>query len=362
MKPPFRADQVGSLLRPPELREARELRRRGEIPAAALRAAEDRAIRDAIAKQEAIGLQAITDGEFRRDWWHVDFLTGFAGVESYSAPLVVGFKDSEEQPPMLRVTGRVRRQRPVFVDSFKFMQAASARTAKQTLPAPAILHMRPGRAGISRDAYPDLKEFWWDVTRAYREEIRDLAAAGCRYLQLDDTSFAYLCDRDFRASMVKRGDHPQQLARTYVEAINAVLAERPAGMAVTMHTCRGNFKSTWVASGGYEPVVETMFSAHVDGFFMEFDSERAGDFAPLRFLPRGKKVVLGLVTTKVGELEDKDTLKRRIEAAAKYVPLEDLCLSPQCGFSSTHHGNRLSYDEQWRKLERIVEVAREVWG
>ena len=362
MRPPFRADQVGSLLRPPELREARARRRRGEISPEALREIEDRAIRNAIAKQEAIGLQAVTDGEFRRDWWHVDFLTGFAGVEAYSAPLVVGFKDTEEQPPMLRVTGRVRRTRPVFVESFRFMQAATARMAKQTIPAPAMLHLRPGRAGISRDAYPELKEFWWDVSRAYREEIRDLAAAGCRYLQLDDTSFAYLCDPDFRASMVKRGDDPKQLARTYADAINAALVDRPSGLAVTMHTCRGNFKSTWVASGGYEPVVETMFAAHVDGFFMEFDSERAGDFAPLRFLPRGKKVALGLVTTKVGALEDKDTLKRRIEAAAKVVPLEDLCLSPQCGFSSTHHGNRLSYDEQWRKLERIVEVAREVWG
>ena len=362
MTPPFRADQVGSLLRPPELREARVRARGGEISAQALRETEDRAIREAIAQQEAIGLQAVTDGEFRRDWWHVDFLTGFAGVEAYAAPLVVGFKHSAEQPPMLRVTAPVRRHRPIFVESFRFLQAATARTAKQTIPAPAMLHMRPGRAGISRNAYPDLREFWWDVARAYREEIRDLAAAGCRYLQLDDTSFAYLCDPEFRASMVKRGDDPKQLARAYAEAINAALAERPAGMAVTLHTCRGNFKSTWVASGGYEPVVETMFCAHVDGFFMEFDSERAGDFAPLRYAPRGKKVVLGLVTTKVGALEDKDTLKRRIEAAAKYVPLEDLCLSPQCGFSSTHHGNLLSYAEQWRKLERIVEVAREVWG
>jgi 5-methyltetrahydropteroyltriglutamate--homocysteine methyltransferase len=360
--PPFRADQVGSLLRPPELREARARCRRGEIPVAALREAEDHAIREAIARQEAIGLQAVTDGEFRRDWWHVDFLTGFEGVESYAAPLVVGFKDSDEQPPMLRVAGKVRRVRPVFVEPFAFMRDAARRTAKQTIPAPAMLHLRPGRAGISRDAYPDLDAFWADVARAYREEIRDLAAAGCRYLQLDDTSFAYLCDANFRAAMQARGDDPQALVQRYVGAINAALAERPAGMAVTMHTCRGNFKSTWVAAGGYEPVVETMFGANVDGFFMEFDSERAGDFAPLRFLPRGRKVVLGLVTTKLGRLEDKDTLKRRIDAAAKVVPLEDLCLSPQCGFSSTHHGNLLSVEEQWRKLERVVEVAREVWG
>jgi 5-methyltetrahydropteroyltriglutamate--homocysteine methyltransferase len=361
MKAPFRADQVGSLLRPPQLREARAKATRGEMTPAALREAEDAAIRQAIARQESISLESITDGEFRRDWWHVDFLTGFEGVEAYSAPLVVGFQNTEEQPPMLRVTGKVRRSAPVFVDAFRFVKENTTGTAKQTMPAPAMLHMRPGRAGISSDAYPDLGEFWTDVAQAYRAEIADLAAAGCKYLQLDDTSFAYLCDENFRNSMRKRGDDPDALVRTYAEAINAALADRPAGMAVTMHTCRGNFKSTWVASGGYEPVVEAMFSAAVDGFFLEFDSDRAGDFAPLRFAPKGKKVVLGLVTTKVGELEDKDTLKRRIEAASKYVPLEDLCLSPQCGFSSTHHGNRVSADEQWRKLERIVEVAREVW-
>lgn len=361
MNAPFRADQVGSLLRPPQLREARAKARRGEMTPAALREAEDAAIRQAIARQESIGLQSITDGEFRRDWWHVDFLTGFEGVEAYSAPLVVGFQNTEEQPPMLRVTGKVRRSAPVFVDAFRFVQKNTTRTAKQTIPAPAMLHMRPGRAGISSDAYPDLDEFWRDVAQAYRAEIADLAAAGCKYLQLDDTSFAYLCDENFRNAMRKRGDDPDALVRAYAQAINAALADRPAGMAVTMHTCRGNFKSTWVASGGYEPVVEAMFSAAVDGFFLEFDSDRAGDFAPLRFAPKGKKVVLGLVTTKAGALEDKDTLKRRIEAASKYVPLEDLCLSPQCGFSSTHHGNLVSADEQWRKLERIVEVAREVW-
>jgi len=362
VKPPFRADQVGSLLRPPELREARARAKRGEITAQALREIEDAAIRQAIERQEAIGLESITDGEFRRDWWHVDFLTGLSGVESYAAPLVVGFHNTDEQPPMMRITGKVRRERPVFVEPFRFLKSSTKRTAKQTIPAPAMLHMRPGRAGVSRDAYPDLDEFWYDVAQAYRAEIRDLAAAGCTYLQLDDTSFAYLCDEKFCASMRERGDDPDRLVRTYADAINAVLADRPAGMTVTMHTCRGNFKSTWVAAGGYEPVVEALFSAAVDGFFMEFDSERAGDFAPLRFAPPGKKVVLGLVTTKVGELEDKDTLKRRIDAAARYVALENLCLSPQCGFSSTHHGNLLSYDEQWRKLERIVEVAREVWG
>jgi len=361
-KPPFRADQVGSLLRPPELKEARGRFKRGELSRDELKVVENQAIQTAIRRQESVGLQPVTDGEFRRDWWHVDFLTGFEGVESYAAPLVVGFKNTEEQPPMLRVTGKVKRVRPIFVDPFKFMKSATKNTAKQTIPAPAMLHMRPGRAGISRDAYPDLKEFWADVAQAYREEIRDLAAAGCTYLQLDDTSFAYLCDDKFRAALRERGDDPDELVRAYAGAINAAIRDRPADMTITMHTCRGNFKSTWVASGGYEPAVEALFSAGVDGYFMEFDSDRAGDFAPLRFAPKGKKVVLGLVTTKVGALEDKDTLKRRIEAASKYVPLENLCLSPQCGFSSTHHGNVLSYDEQWRKLERIVEVAREVWG
>jgi 5-methyltetrahydropteroyltriglutamate--homocysteine methyltransferase len=366
MKPPFRADQVGSLLRPAELAEARAKAKRGELDAAGLRAVEDRCIRAAIEKQASIGLQAVTDGEFRRDWWHVDFLAGFEGVEGYVAPLVVGFKDTEEQPPMIRVTGKVKRTKPIFVDSFKFMKSAvvdpSKHTAKQTIPAPAMLHLRPGRSGISKAAYPDLAEFWQDVGAAYRAEIKDLGAAGCTYLQLDDTSFAYLCDDKFAGALAQRGDDPKKLAYTYAEAINAAVADRPQGMAITMHTCRGNFKSTWVASGGYEPVVEALFSANVDGFFMEFDSERAGTFEPLRFVPKGKKVVLGLVTTKFGELEDKDTIKRRIAAAAKFVPLEDLCLSPQCGFSSTHHGNNLSQDDQWRKLERIVEVAREVWG
>ena len=362
MKPPFRADQVGSLLRPAELAEARAKFKRKEIDAAARREAEDRAIRAAVAKQESIGLQAVTDGEFRRDWWHVDFLAGFDGVEGYVAPLVVGFKDTEEQPPMIRVTGKVRRTKPVFVDSFKFMKSAVRNTAKQTIPAPAMLHLRPGRSGISKEAYPDLGQFWQDVGEAYRAEIKDLGAAGCTYLQLDDTSFAYLCDEKFAGALAQRGDDPKKLAWTYAEAINAAVKDRPAGMAITMHTCRGNFKSTWVASGGYEPVVEALFSADLDGFFMEFDSERAGTFEPLRYVPKGKKVVLGLVTTKFGQLEDKDTIKRRIDAAAKYVPLENLALSPQCGFSSTYHGNDLSQDDQWRKLQRIVEVAKEVWG
>lgn len=360
MKPPFRADQVGSLLRPPELAAARAKWKRGELSAEALREIEDRAIRAAVARQEAIGLQSVTDGEFRRDWWHLDFLAQLDGVTLVANP-GPKFGGTEEQPPIAAVTGRVGCSKPIMAADFAFLRSATRHTAKFTIPAPGMLHLRGGRSAISRDAYPELGAFWADAGAAYRGAIRHLADAGCTYLQLDDVSFAYLCDEKVRENCRRNGDDPAELPRIYADAINAALAGRPAGMTVTLHTCRGNFKSAWVASGGYEPVAEAMFSAGVDGFFMEFDSDRAGTFDPLRFLPRGKKAVLGLVTTKTGTLEDKDTIKRRIDAAAKVVPLEDLCLSPQCGFSSTHHGNALSIDEQWRKLERIVEVAREVW-
>jgi 5-methyltetrahydropteroyltriglutamate--homocysteine methyltransferase len=361
MKPPFRADQVGSLLRPRELAEARAKWRAGTLAADALRAIEDRAIAEAVKKQEAVGLQAITDGEFRRDWWHLDFLAQLEGVQikEMSGPR---FGGTEEQPPIPIITGKVAYRRPVMIEDFSFLKRQTNRTAKQTIPSPSMLHMRPGRAGISKAAYPDLEEFWADSAQAYRDALAAFAKAGCTYLQLDDTAFAYLCDPKMREACRKNGDDPEKLPARYAKTISEALKGRPAGMTVTMHTCRGNFKSAWVAEGGYESVAEAMFSADVDAFFMEFDSARAGGFEPLRFLPKGKKVVLGLVTTKVSELEDKDFLKRRIAEAAKVVPLEDLCLSPQCGFSSTHHGNNLAQDEQWRKLERVVEVAREVWG
>jgi 5-methyltetrahydropteroyltriglutamate--homocysteine methyltransferase len=250
-----------------------------------------------------------------------------------------------------------------MVNAFAFLKSVTAGTPKLTIPAPSMLHLRGGRPAISRAAYPDLDEFWADAARAYREEIRDLAAAGCTYLQLDDVSFAYLCDENIRQGYRARGDDPERAPRVYADTINAALRERPPGLAVTIHTCRGNFKSTWMASGGYEPVAQVVFGGlAVDGYFLEYDTERAGGFEPLRFVPKGKKVVLGLVTTKSPQLESKDSLKRRIEEAAKHVPLEDLCLSPQCGFSSTHHGNKLTEGDQWRKLERIVEVAREVWS
>jgi len=360
MKPPFHADQVGSLLRPALLAETRTRWRRGELSAAQLRAAEDAAIREAVAKQEAIGLQGITDGEFRRDWWHLDFLSRLEGVTLRENP-GPKFGGTEEQPPIPTVTGRIRCARPIMVDDFAFLKSVTRKTAKMTIPSPSMLHLRGGRASISREIYPDIEAFWSDVAAAYREAIAQLARAGCTYLQLDDVAFAYLCDPKIQANCRSNGDDPDALPRRYAEVINAVVKDRPAGMTITMHTCRGNFKSAWVAEGGYDPVAEAMFSTDLDGYFMEFDSARAGTFEPLRRLPRGKKVVLGLVTTKVGALESKDTLKRRIAEAAKIVPLDDLCLSPQCGFSSTHHGNALSQDDQWKKLERIVEIAKEIW-
>lgn len=360
MEPPFRADQVGSLLRPRELAQARLRWKKGALEEKSFREIENRAILDAVKKQEAIGLESITDGEFRRDWWHLDFLSQLDGValKEMSGPK---FGDSEEQPPIPIVTGKVKYSKPVMVEDFSFLKKHAGKTAKLTIPSPSMLHMRPGRAGISRQAYPDLDEFWADSATAYRAAIAAFAAAGCTYLQLDDTAFAYLCDPRIRDACRNNGDDPEKLPRRYADTISRALEGRPAGMTVTMHTCRGNFKSAWVAEGGYESVAEAMFSANVDAFFMEFDSARAGGFEPLRYLPKGKKVVLGLISSKTGVMEEKKELRRKIEEAAKYVPLENLCLSPQCGFSSTHHGNNLSQDEQWRKLERVVETAREVW-
>jgi 5-methyltetrahydropteroyltriglutamate--homocysteine methyltransferase len=364
---PYRADQVGSLLRPDWLAAARMQWKRGEIDAAALRATEDRAIREAVARQQAAGLQSITDGEFRRDWWHLDFLSQLDGVTLQdNAGPKFKFAGQAEQPPIATVTGRVACTRPIMAEHFAFLKSVTARalnsTPKMTIPSPSMLHLRGGRAAISTQAYPEMAAFWSDVATAYRVAIAHLADAGCRYLQLDDITFAYLCDPKIQANCRANGDDPAALPRIYADTINAALVGKPADMKVTIHTCRGNFKSAWVAEGGYEPVVEAMFSTNVDGYFMEFDSARAGGFEPLKVLPKGKKVVLGLVTTKLGELESKDGLKRRIAEAARFVPLENLCLSPQCGFSSTHHGNALSQDDQWRKLERVVEVANEVWA
>ena len=364
MSAPFRADQVGSLLRPDWLTEARELNKSGQLECVALAEIENRAIEEAVQRQEALGLQGITDGEFRRDWWHLDFLAQFDGVElqDNEGPRFQ-FSGQSEQPPIATVVDKVECTRPIMADHFEFLKSITTRTPKMTIPSPSMLHLRGGRAAISSEAYPDLTEFWVDVAAAYRVAIGHLADAGCRYLQLDDITFAYLCDPKVQANCRANGDDPARLPQIYANTINAALEGKPDDMVVTIHTCRGNFKSAWVAQGGYDPVIEAMFSTNVDAYFMEFDSARAGGFEPLRALPAGaKKVVLGLVTTKVGELEDKDALKRRIDEAAKFVSLDRLCLSPQCGFSSTHHGNALSQDDQWRKLERVLEVAHEVWG
>jgi 5-methyltetrahydropteroyltriglutamate--homocysteine methyltransferase len=362
MRPPFRADQVGSLLRPPELVQARARFKQRAISAEELRAIEDDSIRRVVGRQESIGLSSITDGELRRDYWHIDFLRQLDGVSIVAMPDQNRFGGTEDQPPVATVTGRIGCTKPIMTDAFAYLKAITRQTAKATIPSPSMLYMRGGRNAVSKEVYPDLAEFWHDVAQAYRRAIRFFAEQGCSYLQLDDVSFAYLCDAKFREGCRRNGDDPDTLPRLYASAINAALEGRPAGMTITMHTCRGNFRSSWVAEGGYENVAQAMFSADVDGFFMEFDSARAGSFEPLRYLPADKKVVLGLVTTKVGAIESAEEIKRRIDAAVAYVPADRLCLSPQCGFSSTHHGNAVSEDEQWRKLELVVRVARDVWG
>jgi 5-methyltetrahydropteroyltriglutamate--homocysteine methyltransferase len=364
--PPFRADHVGSFLRPAELLEAREKRRRGEITAEQLRSVEDAAIREVVRFQEEVGLQDATDGEFRRTYFHIDFLEQLDGVETRGG-LTAHFHsakgDIDFAPPVLHVTAKVRHSKPIQLRDFEFLKSVTKRTPKVTIPSPTMLHFRGGRGAISREAYPDLEEFFADVALAYRDEIAALGAAGCTYLQLDDTNLAYLCDPKLREGARQRGLDPDQLPRRYAKLINAAIAGRPAGMRICTHLCRGNFKSAWVAEGGYEPVAEVLFNElEVDGYFLEYDDPRSGDFSPLRFVPRDKTVVLGLVTTKVGELEAKDTLKRRIDEAAKHVSLEQLCLSPQCGFSSTVHGNEIARESQSRKMRLIVEVAGEVWG
>ncbi|MEP7183179.1 MAG: 5-methyltetrahydropteroyltriglutamate--homocysteine S-methyltransferase [Betaproteobacteria bacterium] len=364
--PPFRADHVGSFLRPPELLDARERFRKGEIGPAALRAVEDAAIRDIVRFQEDVGLSGVTDGEFRRTYFHIDFLEQLDGVETKGG-IAVSFHTAqgnvEFAPPVMKVSGPVRHAKPIQLADFEFLRSVTKRTPKVTIPSPTMLHFRGGRDAISRDAYPDLEAFYADVASAYRAEIAELGAAGCRYLQLDDTNLAYLCDAKMREGARARGDDPDELPRRYARLINAAIADRPADMTVCIHLCRGNFKSAWVAEGGYEPVAEVLFNElGVDGYFLEYDDARSGDFAPLRHVPKGKTVVLGLVTTKLDTLESKDYLKRKIDEAAKIVPLEQLCLSPQCGFSSTVHGNAIANDAQRAKLALVVETAREVWG
>jgi 5-methyltetrahydropteroyltriglutamate--homocysteine methyltransferase len=367
MRPPFRADHVGSLLRPAALLEARGRAAKGEMSREALRTLEDPCIREAVALQEEAGLQSITDGELRRAIWHVDFLTSFEGVVATQSQYALTFKgeggETSETRSMMAVTGKVRRARPIQLDDFRFLRAATKRTAKVCIPAPTYLHMRGGRKVVDASVYPDIEEFWADMAMVYLAEISDLAAAGLGYLQIDDVSFACLCDERIRAQISRDGEDVERLSAKYAEVINALIAGRPRSLSVTLHTCRGNHQSMWMAEGGYEAIAEQVFAGiDVDGFFLEYDTERAGSFAPLRFVPRDKKVVLGLVSTKKPALESKDLLKRRIEAASKFVPLENLCLSPQCGFGSSAPGNRLSVDDERKKLKLVVEVAREVWG
>jgi 5-methyltetrahydropteroyltriglutamate--homocysteine methyltransferase len=366
-KPPFRADHVGSFLRPKALLDARAQHKAGEINAAALRAVEDEAIRDVVKFQEDLGLKGITDGEFRRTYFHTDFLLQLSGIDEAGGTQVKfhqhGGKELEYAPPVMKVTGKVAHARDIQRADFEFLASCTTRTPKVTIPSPTMLHFRGGRDAIDTTAYPDLDQFYEDVAAAYRAEIASLADAGCRYLQLDDTNLAYLCDETQRENARKRGMDPDQLPRDYAAFINAAIRDKPADMTVCVHLCRGNFRSSWAAEGGYEPVAEALFNAlEVDGYFLEYDDPRSGDFAPLRHVPKGKTVVLGLVTTKLGELESPDDVKRRIDEAAAFMPLDQMALSPQCGFSSTVHGNDVSVGQQADKLRLVINVARDVWG
>lgn len=367
-EPPFRADHVGSLLRPAILREARQAFERKAISREELTRIEDQAIREVVKLQEEIGLKSVTDGEFRRKSWSADFLRQFANVSVVPSQVRMRFHthegDQEFAPPGLRVEGRLGRPHGIFVDHFKFLKSIARATPKLTIPSPTMLHFRGGRDAIDRKAYPEMAEFYVDLARVYSEEISDLAAAGCRYLQIDETNLAYLCDPKLREEVRSTiGEDPASLPHIYARLINGAIAGRPADMTICMHLCRGNNQSAWVAEGGYEPVAEALFNEiGVTGYFLEYDSPRAGDFAPLRFVPKGKIVVLGLVTTKLPQLESKVELKRRIEEAARYCPLDQLALSPQCGFSSNDIGNKITIEDEIAKLRLVVEVAREVWG
>ncbi|MDF2688958.1 MAG: 5-methyltetrahydropteroyltriglutamate--homocysteine S-methyltransferase [Microvirga sp.] len=363
-KPPFRADMVGSLLRTAALKEARHKHHDGEITDEALNEIEDREIRALIKRQEEIGLQAVTDGEFRRAYWHFDFLEHLDGVTSVEADSGMNFKGGVGIAKALRVTGKVgfSGHHPM-IDHFRFVKDNTDRVAKMTIPGPSMLHYRGGRKMMNMGVYPNMDDFYADVGKAYNKAVHAFYDAGCRYLQLDDISFAYLCDPDQREMLRQRGDDPEKQPEIYAGMVREALKDKPDDLTITMHLCRGNFRSTFIASGGYEPVADVLFNRMpVDGYFMEWDTDRAGGFEPLRFLPKGKSVVLGLVTSKTGMLEKKDDIKRRIDEASKYVDLDQLCLSPQCGFASTEEGNTLAEEEQWAKLRMIVEIAEEVWG
>jgi 5-methyltetrahydropteroyltriglutamate--homocysteine methyltransferase len=364
-KPPFRADMVGSLLRTAPLKEARAKRENNEVTPDQLRTVEDEEIRKIIKRQEDIGLQSVTDGEFRRAWWHFDFFEMLDGVELYQTSQGIQFHGVQTKAQGVRVVGKIDfpADHPML-GHFKFLKANTRAVPKMTIPSPAVLHFRGGRQSISEEIYPDLDVFFDDLGKAYRKAVHAFYDAGCRYLQFDDTAWAYLCSPAELEKARERGDEPEKLPAAYARTINQAIADKPNDMAITTHVCRGNFRSTWISEGGYEPIAETMLAGtNYDGYFLEYDTERAGGFEPLRFLPKGNKiVVLGLVTSKTGTLEKKDDVKRRIDEATKFADLDQLSLSPQCGFASTEEGNILAEDEQWAKLKMIVETSREVWG
>jgi methionine synthase II (cobalamin-independent) len=362
-RPPFRADHVGSLLRPAALKDARAKHEKGEIDAAALKEVEDREIEKIVKKQEEIGLQLATDGEFRRSWWHYDFLTRLDGMKMVKTDQRLQFRGVQARAEAPAIVGKVGFSNHPMLEHFKFLKSKTKVMAKMTIPSPAVLHFRLSTPTIKK-VYPDLDAFFADTATAYAKAVKAFHDAGCRYLQLDDTVWAYLCSDEQLAQAKARGENVDKLQGWYVDCINAAVKDKPADMAITMHICRGNFRSTWISEGGYGPVAESVLGKlNIDGYFLEYDTDRAGGFEPLRHLPKDDKmVVVGLITSKAGALESKDDVKRRLEEAAKFAPLDQLCLSPQCGFASTEEGNVLTEDEQWAKLSRVVEIAREVWG
>lgn len=361
---PFRADMVGSLLRPQKLKDARESFANGNISSEELSAVEDECIRDVVARQESCGLHAVTDGEFRRSWWHLDFLTGLDGVEKIETDKGVSFQGATTKAESFAVTGKIAFNDHYMLDHFRFLKEVTNVTPKITIPAPSLLHFRVGRSSMSSDVYPDIDEFFADTAAAYRDAVIAFYDAGCRYLQFDDTVWASLCSEKVRQAARDRGEDPDSLPGIYRDMVNHALEARPDDMVMTTHICRGNFRSTWISSGGYEPVAEVLLGqTNYNGYFLEYDSDRAGGFEPLRFLPQGdKRVVLGLITSKSGEMESREDILKRIEEASEYAPLEQFCLSPQCGFASTEEGNILTEEDQWNKLRLTVDIAREVWG
>jgi 5-methyltetrahydropteroyltriglutamate--homocysteine methyltransferase len=365
LNPPFRADQVGSLLRPAEVKEARQRWKNNELSAEDLRKVEDQAIAETVKKVESIGMRSVTDGEFRRDYFHLDFLQQLEGVTVTNGIGInphAKLAEDHFTPPKLSVTGKLKHVKNIQVDDFNFLKSIVTNTPKVCIPSPTMVHFRGGRKAIDIHAYPDIEDFFADLSRCYRDEIGALYDAGCRYIQLDDTNLAYLCDVKMREEARQRGDDPNELPKTYAALINSVIDDRPADLTVAIHLCRGNYRSTWFAEGGYEPVAEVLFNhLNVDAYFLEYDDERSGDFAPLRFVPENKIVILGLISSKFPRLENESDVIKRIEEAARYMPFENMGLSAQCGFSSTSHGNNLTIDDQWRKLELIVNIANEVW-